>query len=1221
MVDRESLLSDLQSVLRNIEADLLDRSDSDEVSEVREWLREEYTKAKDAERTAQTQQQWTDDFITQVAAAWVLSCVFVRFLEDNGLIDPPKISGPGPRLERARDEHTLFFQDLSRAKLTDREYLLDIFKSLAKVPAVGEVFGKHNPLNTLPNWLGPDAAGELLRFFQKIDANSGSLIHDFTDPEWDTRFLGDLYQDLSEAARKKYALLQTPDFVEEFILDRTLDPALDEFGLTPDTNSDHLFKMIDPACGSGHFLLGAFPRILKRWQKEEPGTNIRELVQRTLDSIHGVDINPFAIAIARFRLLLAALAACGVKRLADAPAFAMNLACGDSLYHGRHRQLHLGDDWTDESHYFRTEDSAELRNILKAGTFHCVVANPPYITPKDQAANTAYRRLYSSCHMKYSLAVPFMERIIGLGVSRTESSSAGFWGQITANSFMNNEFGKKLIEEFLPNTDLTHIVDTRFVQPPGHATPTVILFGKNQAPLLDTVRVVMGIRGEDNPPEDLAHSRLWQSIVTSIDLPGTENDLLSVVDSSRDTLAAHPWSLAGGGAAELKTLIEQSCIQTLADLDASVGFMVITGDDDAFLLTKDSALRARVPARPLYSGDAIRDWLVEGDEWVIFPYHEVNGRTEPISLAELPTLQRLFWPIRRTLQRRSMFKKTITEHGKQWCEHIQFIVSRVDAERVIAFAYKVSHNNFAVRDRGDVFCQTSPVITLPPGTPMPTFVSLAGLMNSSTAAFWEQQQHREVSGRGLERWEVRLERNGTKVVQFPVSENWPQEHSAALYERAVELDRRSPDVRIRDESATGRLAQNLLALSTEFRRIVGEMIFLQEELDWQCYQFYGVVGENLTYSGETFPIIQGERAFEIVLARKMERGEVQTSWFERHNSTPITGIPAHWPDDYQHIVARRIEVIASDSHVGLIEQPEFKRRWAIDDWEQRVARALQASLLDRLERYFDLDGRMNEDNVVAAQYGVSLVSLGQLADVASRDEQFIELGAAYRDDNAFNVIGLVDELVSVASVPLLPVLRYKDTGLRKRDQWEETWELQRREDAGEEVGEIPAPPKYASGDFVSSGGARYWELRGKLDVPKERWISFPQCDAEDGTLMICWAGYDHLQQATAVAAYFVRVKEEIGGADDPRLVPLLGCLVELLPWLKQWHNEPNAEFDGLRMGDYYEGFINEEARNLPRTTTNADGEEVTTSGWTIKEIKAWQPPQRTGGRRRRRSTN
>ena len=69
------------------------------------------------------------------------------------------------------------------------------------------------------------------------------MVHDFTDPEWDTRFLGDLYQDLSEAARKKYALLQTPEFVEEFILDRTLTPAIAEFGFRE-------VRLIDPACFS-----------------------------------------------------------------------------------------------------------------------------------------------------------------------------------------------------------------------------------------------------------------------------------------------------------------------------------------------------------------------------------------------------------------------------------------------------------------------------------------------------------------------------------------------------------------------------------------------------------------------------------------------------------------------------------------------------------------------------------------------------------------------------------------------------------------------------------------------------------------------------------------------------------------------------------------------------------------------------------------------------------
>ena len=53
---------------------------------------------------------------------------------------------------------------------------------------------------------------------------------------------------------------------------------------------------------------------------------------------------------------------------------------------------------------------------------------------------------------------------------------------ITANSFMKREFGKKLIEEFFPRIDLTHVIDTSGAYIPGHGTPTVILFGRNRKP-------------------------------------------------------------------------------------------------------------------------------------------------------------------------------------------------------------------------------------------------------------------------------------------------------------------------------------------------------------------------------------------------------------------------------------------------------------------------------------------------------------------------------------------------------------------------------------------------------------------------------------------------------------------------------------------------------------------------------------------------------------------
>ena len=94
-----------------------------------------------------------------------------------------------------------------------------------------------------------------------------------------------------------------------------------------------------------------------------------------------------------------------------------------------------------------------------------------------------------------------------------------------------------------------------------------------------------------------------------------------------------------------------------------------------------------------------------------------------------------------------------------------------------------------------------------------------------------------------------------------------------------------------------------------------------------------------------------------------------------------------------------------------------------------------------------------------------LMSTSRLADVAARDAELMQIAALYAGHADFDVNQLVANLVAAESVPFLPALRYTDTGLRKRVQWEETWALQRREDSGEDVGKIPVPPKYQSKDF------------------------------------------------------------------------------------------------------------------------------------------------------------
>ncbi|PRC49754.1 hypothetical protein C6A85_73110, partial [Mycobacterium sp. ITM-2017-0098] len=91
------------------------------------------------------------------------------------------------------------------------------------------------------------------------------------------------------------------------------------------------------------------------------------------------------------------------------------------------------------------------------------------------------------------------------------------------------------------------------------------------------------------------------------------------------------------------------------------------------------------------------------------------------------------------------------------------------------------------------------------------------------------------------------------------------------------------------------------------------MIFEQEELDWEVYRLYGLIDADLTYTGSAiYGIALGQRVFEIYLARRVEAGEEETAWFERHGSTPITEVPASWPDDYKALVQRRLDLIDTD---------------------------------------------------------------------------------------------------------------------------------------------------------------------------------------------------------------------------------------------------------------------------------------------------------------------
>lgn len=1207
MINAPQLLADLTRLLKRIEDDLRQRIA--EVAVLKASLQAEWQAARDADRTAETFESWADQVITQAGVHWLLSCVFLRFIEDNQLVDRPWIGGTpeSGRLALARDRHEGYFR--AHPLESDREYLVACFREAGALPGLHTFFDEaHNPVFRLG--ISGDAAMALRQFWQQVDPNTGTLAHDFTDPDWNTRFLGDLYQDLSEATRKRYALLQTPEFVEEFILDRTLTPAIREFGFRE-------VRMIDPTCGSGHFLLGGFQRLVDEWMRHEPARNPRDITQRALDAVAGVDLNPFAVAISRFRLLVAALKVSRVHCLSEAPDFKLNVAIGDSLLHGKRFGMtategmfesaeHYAD--TGLAHAYASEDLGEVNRTL-GRQYHAVVGNPPYIVVKDSALNAAYRPRYASCHMKYSLGAPFTERFFDLAITAHDGRAAGFVGLITANSFMKREFGSKLIEQVLPRVDLTHVLDTAGAYIPGHGTPTVILFGRHRAPVGEAVRTVMGIKGEPSTPVDPARGLVWSAIVDQIDRIGSEGEFVSVADTPRATFAKHPWSIGGGGVGELKELLDESSPSKLGDFIEEMGFFGITAADEVMLADKESFLRKGVEpqhVRALVLGDEVRDWSSASHEHALLPYDE---RTL-IPIDRMPGVRRWLWPCRTVLGSRATFAKlTYFEEGRPWWEWHQIALRRAIG-LTITFAFVATHNHFTLARGGMVFNRSAPVIKLPPGASEEEHLGLLGLLNSCLAGFWMKQVFHNkgstVDQHGARQrtdaFEDFYEYTATGLAEFPLCEKRPLQVSRALDALADDLSRLQPAAlfaaAIKDATPLpDRTTLDAARDNAAHSRC--RMIALQEELDWCCYRLYGLLPAGADAAAfEHAPdmaVALGERAFEIVLARRVATGRETTTWFERHGSTPITDIPAHWPENYRRVVQQRIDLIESDRNIALIERPEYKRRWNSPSWESLEQAALRDWLLVWLEapRYWPRLGGSGGEATP------QLMSISRLADAAGRDTEFMQTAALYTGHADFDLNQLIAHLVAAESVPFLPVLRYTETGLRKRAQWKDTWAMQRREDAGEGVGKIPVPPKYQSKDFLK---ADFWRLRGGLDVPKERWVSYPGCErGADASLVIAWAGWNLLQQATALAAYYLEMKETEGW-EPIRLQPLLAGLLELVPWLEQWHNEIDPVY-GERMGVYYRGFVNEEARAL---------------GFTLDDLRAWKPAATAAKRGRKK---
>ncbi len=236
--------------------------------------------------------------------------------------------------------------------------------------------------------------------------------------------------------RKEQGIYYTPKFVTDYIVKETVGRFIKEH----DYNEIRTVKILDPACGSGSFLIRAYDELLN-YHARERNKSLSELDQKDrlpvlLTNIYGVDLDMQAVEITRLNLLLRTL-----TEKDKLPYLSNNIRQGNSLISGTEEELkgYFGDNWRDKK---RFNWEQEFKDIMANGGFDVVIGNPPYGAEFDEYDRAYIEKRYSHSRDNKNSAMVFIEK----GLSLTKEG--GFFSFIIPKSLAYSQkwaSGRKLI--------------------------------------------------------------------------------------------------------------------------------------------------------------------------------------------------------------------------------------------------------------------------------------------------------------------------------------------------------------------------------------------------------------------------------------------------------------------------------------------------------------------------------------------------------------------------------------------------------------------------------------------------------------------------------------------------------------------------------------------------------------------------------------------------------
>ena len=372
------------------------------------------------------------------------------------------------------------------------------------------------------------------------------------------------------AHRKEQGIYYTPTYIVDYIVRHTLGESLK--GQSPEEISR--LTVLDPACGSGSFLIKAYDIVdahLRRNTDYQTDLDAHDdlpfsrKVEILRHNIFGVDLDPKAVEITQLNLLMK-IAEAG-ERL---PVLQKNIKCGNSI---------IDDPAASDQNPFNWKSA--FPEIINRGGFDVIIGNPPYVRQEDIREVKPFLETYEVYDSAVDLFAYFFEREIKL------LRDGGYFGMIVSNKWLKAGYGTKL-RHFLKQYSIVQFIDFGDLKVFQDATtyPCIIILRKRATP----------------------HNKMKVCLVRTLAFDSLEayvqkNHFLV----KQSTLSDDGWNLKVASELELFERIKKDYKPLKEYIAGNVYRGIITGLTEAFVI--DEAKRKELIAKDPKSAEIIRPFL------------------------------------------------------------------------------------------------------------------------------------------------------------------------------------------------------------------------------------------------------------------------------------------------------------------------------------------------------------------------------------------------------------------------------------------------------------------------------------------------------------------------------------------------------------------------------------------------------------------------------------